>query len=455
MSFISINPSTGLEIARFEPISYVQSIDTITTAQEAFELWKKTTFSMRSKLINNLADLLRQRRHNLAQLITDEMGCPISQSLTEIEKCAYICSVFAEKSEEYLQAEHIQTGAQDSYVSFDPLGVLLHIAPWNYPFYLALRPAIPAIMAGNTVIMKHSRNVTLCSLAIDNLFKDAGFSKGVFTSIILDSKDVTNMIKDPRISLVTLIGSEKAGMSVASTAGSYLKKTVMELGGSDPFIVLEDADLEKAVRGAHTSRLRNCGQSCNAAKRFIVLRKNYEEFVSGLKELFEKEIIADPSDPETTLGPLATESSLAEIKRQILESLQMGAKIITGGEYDGSLNGYYYKPTILTHVTSQMPIWKEEVFGPVAPVIVADSTEEAIFLANQSSYGLGASIWTNDIELARSIIPLLESGNVYVNQIVRGDPRMPYGGIKRSGYGREFSEYGIKEFVNIKSVVIS
>jgi succinate-semialdehyde dehydrogenase/glutarate-semialdehyde dehydrogenase len=456
MPLISQNPATTEVLMTIETDSSQEVEQKLVQAKHAFYSWSRSSFEDRSKLMMNLSVIFRQKRSHLASLITLEMGCPISQSLAEIEKCAIICEYFALNSEEFLKHESIPFDAHSAYISFEPLGTLLHIAPWNYPFYLALRPAIPAIMAGNTVLMKHASNVPQCSQILEAIFEEAGFAKGVFQSLLVGSRQIADIIKNERVQIVSVIGSERAGSEVAKVAGESIKKTILELGGSDPFIVCSDADIDKAVVGAVQSRLRNCGQSCNAAKRFIIHTDVCQEFTEKLKLAFEAEIMGDPMDHTTTLGPLATEKSLQEITSQVERSVKMGAQIVTGGKACKleHLSGYYYLPTILSHVHPDMPVFTEEVFGPVAPIVTFSNTEEAIRLANLSSLGLGASVWTKNLDLAKTIIPRIESGNVYVNSIVRGDPKLPYGGIKKSGYGREFGELGIKEFVNIKSVVI-
>jgi len=454
MPIISQNPANKAVLNSYDELSDSQIQTKLEVSAEAFSGWKSLPIPQRAKYMMKLSLVMRNGRNHFASLISLEMGCPISQASSEIEKCAYIAEIFAGDAERMLENETVKLDAKEAYISFEPLGPILHIAPWNYPFYLALRPAIPAIMAGNTILMKHASNVPQCSLALEAIFLEAGFPAGVFQSLLVGGRRVEPLIRDSRVKMVTIIGSEYAGSQVAAQAGSEIKKTILELGGSDPFIVLEDADIDKAVAGAVQSRLRNCGQSCNAAKRFIVMEKVAQEFTEKLKLAFEKEILGDPMEEKTTMGPLATEASLQDIQRQVDESVKLGAKVVIGGGQPENSEGYYYLPTILTNITKEMPVYSEEVFGPVAPIIVVQSLMEAIMVANDSSLGLGSSVWTADYTLAKKIIPQIEAGNVYVNSIVRGDPKLPYGGIKKSGYGREFGEYGIKEFVNIKSVVV-
>jgi succinate-semialdehyde dehydrogenase / glutarate-semialdehyde dehydrogenase len=453
MSIISKNPATEEILHTFEAISDQEVQTKLDISKLAFTSWKTKSIVERGVYMTRLADIMREKKDYLATIMTSEMGTPLAQAKTEIEKCAFIADIFATESEKMLADEKAHVQAKEAYISFEPLGTLLHIAPWNYPFYLALRPVIPAIMAGNTVVLKHASNVPQVSTVLEELFLQAGFPAGVFQSLMIASSQVEKIIQNPIISVVSLIGSEKAGSIVASQAGKALKKTIMELGGNDPMIVLADADIDTVVAGAVQSRLRNCGQSCNASKRYVVHADVHTEFVTKLKAEYEKQVIGDPYDDTTDIGPLATESSLHEIDKQIKESVKMGANIVTGGKRRGTI-GYFYEPTIITDATSEMPVFREEVFGPVATVIEVKNIEEAVKVANDSQYGLGASIWTADYDLAKSLIPQIEAGNVYINAIVRGDPKMPFGGIKMSGYGREFGEYGIKEFVNIKSVVV-
>jgi succinate-semialdehyde dehydrogenase/glutarate-semialdehyde dehydrogenase len=453
MPIISRNPATEEILATFEEITPAQVQEKLATAQTAYKYWKSSTFESRSELMMKLGLLFREKRDMLAAIISSEMGMPINQAVAEVEKSALVIEFYAQNTPKFLAPETIDVGAKENYVSFEPLGVILCVAPWNFPLYLALRPAIPAIMAGNVVVLKHASNVPQCSLILHELFKEAGFPEGVFQSLLIGSGQVEAIIKDERVVLATLIGSENAGSKIASQAGSVIKKTVMELGGSDPFIVLGDADIDKAVAAFVGSRYRNAGQSCNAAKRLLLDEKIADLFTQKLLTELEKEVIGDQLDPKTTMGPLAGESSLKEITAQVEESVKMGAKILVGGKRHGH-KGYFYEPTVLTNIMKGMPVYDQEVFGPVTPVITFKTVEEAIEIANDSRLGLGASFWTADYDLAKKVIPMLEAGNVFINSAVRSDPNLPYGGIKKSGFGREFGEYGIKEFVNIKTVVV-
>jgi succinate-semialdehyde dehydrogenase/glutarate-semialdehyde dehydrogenase len=467
MSLISTNPTDEQVLATVPEFSDEQVQTALHKSKNAFESWKKSSFSQRKTLMHKLALILRQERDAFATLISLEMGMPISQSVGDIEKSAQIAEYYADNAEEFLKNIEV-TGDGKSYVSYEPLGVVLHIAPWNYPFYLALRTVIPAVMAGNSVLLKHASNVPQISQTLQALFNQAGFPEGVFTSLMISSGKVEKIIRNPIVSMVTLIGSESAGTKVAKVAGEEVKKTVMELGGNDPFIVLKDADLGEAAKQAALSRLRNQGQSCNAAKRFIVQKEVSEQFTSLVKKIFEEEAVGDPMDTQTTIGPVANAESLKTIQRQVEETLKMGGKVLTGGHLETSLQsqnyrefrqkhtaGFYYPPTLITDISTDSPLYKEEVFGPVVGIIVVEDAEEAVKVANDSVLGLGASVWTQDLDLAKEIIPQLECGMVCVNSMVRSNIKMPYGGLKRSGYGRELGPDGIKEFVNVKSVVIS
>lgn len=466
MPLISKNPFNQKINGEYKEWSSDQVQTAVETAKSEFVSWKKTDFSHRSKLMHKLALVLRENRQSFAELIAIEMGMPISQAVGDIEKTAQIAEYYADNAQEFLKPEFVEN--QNQYISYEPSGVLLHIAPWNYPFYLALRPIIPAIMAGNTVLLKHASNVPQIAQAISGIFQMAGFPSGVCQVLMITSRLVEPIIADPGITIITLIGSEFAGSKVAQTAGKNLKKTIMELGGNDPFIVLKDADITEAAKQGTTARLRNQGQSCNAAKRFLVENEVVEDFLIQIKEQFEDQEFGDPMDPKTTFGPLASQEALDTIKNQVEKSLNLGAKIITGGHGISAVltsnwqefiksnpDGYFYPPTILTNITPEMPVFNEEVFGPVIPVITIMDENEAVTVANNSSLGLGASLWTKDIEKAKKLIPMLECGMVCVNSMVRSNIKMPFGGVKKSGYGRELGKDSLKEFVNIKSVVIS
>jgi succinate-semialdehyde dehydrogenase / glutarate-semialdehyde dehydrogenase len=450
----TLNPYTEIVEQTFSEISDQEVKVRLQKVHTTYQTWKLTTLETRIKLMMKLAEVLKQDRQAYGALITTEMGCPISQTIAEIEKSAIIAELMGQQAKEFLQPKHIKTDATESYISYEPLGIVFHIAPWNYPFYLALRPVIAAILAGNCVVLKHASNVPQTALALEEVFKKAGFPDGVFETLLISSSQTEAIINDDRVVMVTLIGSDKAGAAVGALAGKAIKKTVMELGGSDPMIVCADADIDEVVKAAAYSRLRNSGQSCNAAKRFIVHQSVYDEFVTKLKEEFETEVIGNPMEKATTFGPMATESSIVDLQLQVDNSVKMGAKLVLGGSRLEK-TGYYYPPTIVTNVTTEMPIMSEEVFGPVAPVYSFNTVDEAIEVANNSPYGLGASIWTKDVEFGKTILPKIEAGNVYLNRVVRGNPKLPFGGIKKTGFGREFGEHGLYEFVNIKSVVVN
>jgi succinate-semialdehyde dehydrogenase/glutarate-semialdehyde dehydrogenase len=449
----SLNPATEEVIQEFEEISDADVQVGLSLAEAAFLKWKHSDFSERSKLFKRLSAELLADKERLAQIITLEMGKPIKDSYAEIEKCASACEFYADNSEKFLADEAVKTDASSTYISFEPLGVILLVMPWNFPFWQALRCAIPTIIAGNTVILKHASNVPQCSLAIAELFTKAGFDEGIFQSLLITSRKVEQILRDPRIKGVALTGSDKAGAAVAAIAGSEIKKSVLELGGSDPFIVLAGADIVKAAEKAVDSRMRNAGQSCNSAKRFIVEKSVAQEFIDQFTLQLQLRQVGDPLDEKTNIGPVATQQGLADIESQVNRSVEMGAQVIHGGKRMVG-KGYFYMPTIVTNVKKGMPLYDEETFGPVAGIIVVEDATEAVKVANDTVYGLGSSIWTNDMELARKIIPQIAAGNVYINEMVRSHYLMPYGGINKSGYGRELSHYGIKEFVNIKSVWI-
>ena len=467
MSLISKNPFNQdilLEIPEWTSNRVEESVE---FSYQEFKRWSKTSFEHRAKLMYKLALILREKRENFAELISLEMGMPVSQAVGDIEKTAQIAEYYADNAQKFLTTEIIENSKNLS-IEYEPMGTLLHIAPWNYPFYLALRPVIPAIMAGNTVLLKHASNMPQCSMAIQEIFNMAGFPKGVMTSLMISSKQVHSIIEDDRINIVTLIGSENAGRKVGAAAGMAIKKTVMELGGNDPFIVLQDANIEEAAKQASLARLRNQGQSCNAAKRFIVHKNIAQQFVDKVLVHFEDQVFGDPTNPKTTFGPLASQSSLEDIKNQVEQSLSLGAKVLIGGHGKNAILpekwvkfmqanplGYFYPPTILTNISKEMSVYKEEVFGPVVPIIIVETDEEAIEIANDSRLGLGASLWTENLVKAKKLIPLLECGMVCVNSMVRSNIKMPFGGVKNSGFGRELGSHGIKEFTNLKSVVIA
>jgi succinate-semialdehyde dehydrogenase/glutarate-semialdehyde dehydrogenase len=381
------------------------------------------------------------------------MGKIITESLAEVEKSAWVCEYYAENAEQFLSDEIIKSGAARSFVSFEPLGPVLAVMPWNFPFWQVFRFAAPALMAGNAGLLKHASNVPGCALAIEQIFREAGFPENLFRTLMIPGRDVEHILKNDKVVAATLTGSESAGSKVASFAGKYLKKTVMELGGSDPFIVLEDANIEKCAQIAVTARMLNTGQSCIAAKRFIVVDEVYKTFVARVKEILSELKTGDPLNPKSRFGPLARLDLMEDVDRQINASVEQGAKLELGGRRMAG-EGFYYEPTLLTDVTPEMPVFSEETFGPVLAVMKVKSEKEAIEAANNCEYGLGGCLWTTDVDKGIELARQIESGAVFVNGMVKSDPRLPFGGIKRSGYGRELSHYGMREFVNIKTIVV-
>ena len=449
----SINPATEELIANYDPMSTQAVDDILATSRAAFERWRETSMEERATLVRRAGEQLRANQERYAALATAEMGKPIAQAEAEVEKSATGCDFYAENGTRFLAAEQVESPALESYVSFEPLGLVLTIMPWNFPYWQAFRCAVPAIMAGNTVVLKHASNVTGCALAIEEVFREAGFPDGVFRTLVLESKDVDQVIEDPRIVAVALTGSDVAGSKVAAKAGSLLKKTVLELGGSDPFIVLEDADVEGAVGFAARSRFQNTGQSCIAAKRFLVVDSVADRFEQLFKEAAEAVVLGDPTDRATTMGPLARADLRDALERQCAASIEQGATLVTGGQRLDR-KGYFYTPALLSGVTPAMPAFRQETFGPLAAIVRVRDVDEAIALANDSPYGLGGNIWTRDVGRAKGLARRIESGTVSINGMVASHPLLPFGGVKRSGYGRELSSFGIREFTNIQTVWI-
>jgi succinate-semialdehyde dehydrogenase/glutarate-semialdehyde dehydrogenase len=450
----SINPATEDVIAEYPEHSSAQIEQKLQIAEKAFRHWRGVSVSDRAIAMKRVAGILRKKRDELAKLMTAEVGKTIVASEGEIEKCAGACEYFADNAAEFLADRKVVSDASNSYVTFDPLGPVLAIMPWNFPFWQVIRFAAPALMAGNVGVLKHAPNVPGCALALENIFAEAGFPPGVFSSLlILDNGAAERLVDHPMIRAVTLTGSERAGSAVAAAAGRALKKTVMELGGSDPFIVLGDADVEAVAAKAAEARCVNNGQSCIAAKRFIVEQKIANRFTDAMIGAMEGMKLGDPMDRATKIGPLARGDLLESLHGQVVRSTERGAKLRCGGRRRSG-KGFFYEPTVLTEVRPGMAAFDEETFGPVAAIIRAADAKEAITLANQSRYGLGASIWTKDIELAQSLAREIESGSVFINEIVKSDARLPFGGIKRSGWGRELSAFGIQEFVNIRTIWI-
>ncbi len=448
---ISINPATGEVIKEYQEHS-ASDVDTrLQQAENAFRNWSSKSFAERAKLMARAAANLREKKAEYAELITREMGKPIAQSGAEIEKCAWACDFFADNAARFLSTEVVQTDASYSAIQHEPLGAVLAVMPWNFPFWQVFRFAAPSLMAGNVGVLKHASNVPGCALAIERVFAESGFPEGVFTTLLVGNPAVAEIIKDKRIKAVTVTGSEGAGRAIAAEAGANIKKTVLELGGSDPFIVLKDVDVAHAAAGAVEGRTINSGQSCVASKRFIVNKSIAEEFTAGFVEKMKALKVGNPMDRDTNVGPIVREDLLHTLHGQVERSVSAGAKVACGGKRIAG-PGFFYEPTILTDVKPGMAAFDEETFGPVAAVIVAENEDDAIRLANLSSFGLGASIWTKDTEKAKQLASRIESGCIFVNSIVKSDPRMPFGGVKNSGYGRELSQAGIREFVNIKMV---
>lgn len=447
----SINPATGELIKEYREHTEAEVEQALGRAERTFREWRTTSFAQRGELMRKAATVLRGNAAEYARLMTVEMGKPIGAAEAEVEKCALTCDFYAEKAEHFLAPEFVVTDASRSYVRYDPLGPVLAVMPWNFPFWQVFRFAAPGLMAGNTGLLKHAANVPGCALAIEDVFRSAGFPDGAFTTLLIPSSAVAAVIDDPIVRAVTLTGSEGAGMSVASRAGKALKKTVLELGGSDPFIVLADADPEQTAQAAVTARTINNGQSCIASKRFIVEEPLVERFAEAMARRMAELKVGDPIERSTQIGPLARPEFVDELDSQVKRSVEAGAKLMTGGKRLPG-KGYFYAPTVLGNVKPGMAAFDEETFGPVAAVIAARDADHAVELANNSPYGLGASVWSSDSKRAESLVPSIEAGCVFINGIVKSDPRLPFGGVKKSGYGRELAAVGIREFVNMKTV---
>jgi succinate-semialdehyde dehydrogenase/glutarate-semialdehyde dehydrogenase len=451
MTLKSINPYTNRLIEESEEFSSEYISELISRSSEAFKTWKKTQFNDRNTLMKKLSGLLRNNTKLYAGTITEEMGKPFMESVSEIEKCAWVCDYFSEHAGIFLRHDKIATDASESYIVYDPIGTVLGIMPWNFPFWQVFRFAVPTLMAGNTVLLKHASNVQICARHIEKLFSDAGFPDNIFLNLATGSDKIAKVIENDSVKAVSLTGSELAGQKVAEIAGRKIKKTVLELGGSNAFIVLEDADIEKAVETGIHARMQNAGQSCIAAKRFIVDKKISEEFITLFSKKVKNLKYGDPLKQETAIGPLCSIEQAKTVEKQVRTSIEMGAQLITGGYPDNAL----YPPTLLSDVRPGMPVFDEEVFGPVAPVITARNTEEAVSLANQSRFGLGVNLFTSNIAMAKELAHEFDDGAVFINSMVKSDPRLPFGGTKNSGYGRELAVQGIREFVNVKTVYVA
>lgn len=448
----SLNPATGDVADTYETHDEGEVDDILGEAHDAYDDWSSRRIEEREEPMANAGDVLRENKREYAEVMTREMGKPISQAVGEVEKCAWVCDYYAERGAEHLQDERI--GAEPgtkTYVRHEPLGVVLAVMPWNYPFWQVFRFAAPNLTAGNTGVLKHALNVPGCALAIEDVFESAGFPDGVFRSLLISGSEVADVIEDDRVRAVTLTGSNRAGESVGEVAGRNLKKTVLELGGSDPLVVLDDADVEAAAETAAHARNLNSGQSCIAAKRHIVHEDVYDDFLDAFVEAVENLNVGDPMEEDTDIGPQAREDLRDELHGQVEASVEAGATVLTGGEPLDS-EGYYYPPTVLVDVPEACPASNEEIFGPVAAVFEVSGEDEAVEKANDTQYGLGASIWTDDIERGERLTHRIDAGMTFVNEFVKSDPRLPFGGVKESGYGRELSDDGIREFTNRKTV---
>ncbi|HET7276397.1 MAG TPA: NAD-dependent succinate-semialdehyde dehydrogenase [Longimicrobiaceae bacterium] len=453
MPIQSTNPTTSEKGLEYEALNAAELEQRLSLAESAFARQRASSFAERAEFMTRAAEILEREKRDFGILMTSEMGKPLASAIAEVEKCALVCRYYAEHADRFLANEEVATGSDRSFVAYQPLGPVLAVMPWNYPFWQVFRFAAPALMAGNVGLLKHASNVPGCALAIEDIFARAGFAEGVFQTLLLDTEQVAGVLEDPRVSAATLTGSEAAGSAVAGKAGSEIKKTVLELGGSDPFIVMPSADLDAAVSIAVKARTVNNGQSCIAAKRFIVADEVYDEFERRLVDLMSSLVVGDPMDERTDIGPLATAEIREGVHKQVTASIAAGARLLTGGVPEEGA-GYFYPPTVLADVGPGSPAYEEEIFGPVASLFRVRGIDEAIRLANDTSFGLGSSAWTSDPAEQERFIRDLDAGQVFINAMVSSDPRLPFGGVKRSGYGRELGIFGIREFVNIKTVKV-
>jgi len=454
MAIATINPATGETLQTFQPLTDAEIEQKLQLAVRAFHAEGKTPFAERARRMNNAGDILERDKEKFAKLMTLEMGKPYKAALAEAVKCAGGCRYYAQNAERFLSDEVLDTGAQKSFIRYRPIGPILAVMPWNFPFWQVIRFAAPALMAGNVGLLKHASNVPQCALAIEEIFLEAGFPAGAFQTLLIGSQQVDAILNDSRVVAATLTGSEQAGIQVGMAAAKRIKKVVLELGGSDPFIVMPSADLDAAVATAVEARVINNGQSCIAAKRFIVAESIAPEFEKKFVARMEKLRVGDPFDAKTELGPLATADAVKSLDADVQKTVQAGAKVLTGG-HPLNLPGNYYAPTVLTNIPKESPAYREEFFGPVASLFRVKDIDEAIRLANDSRFGLGASAWTTDDGERERFINEIESGMVFINKMVASDPRIPFGGVKSSGHGRELSANGIREFMNIKTVSIA
>ena len=454
MALRAINPTTEEVMVEIPELTDEQLDAKLAAAEYAFVSWRETSFAERAALLRKAGEVFRRRATEFGRLATLEMGKPLAQAIAEVEKCATACDYYADRGEEFLSSEQIPSDASESYVRYEPIGIVLAVMPWNFPFWQVMRFAAPALMAGNVGVLKHASNVPQCAQAFADAFDEAGFPPGVFQNLAIGSSKVERVIRHRSVQGVALTGSEFAGSKVAELAGSLIKKTVLELGGSDPFIVLEDADVANAAKIAAKARLQNNGQSCIAAKRFIVVDAVYHEFLDAFTKEVEAYVVGDPMETATTLGPLVNAAGREDLEKQVAESVAKGARIVTGGKRVGE-RGFFYAPTILADVVPGMPAYHDELFGPVASLIRVHDADEAIRVANDTPFGLGGSVWTKDVERGKLLAARVRAGAVFVNGMVKSDPRLPFGGTGVSGYGRELSLHGIREFVNVKTVWVA
>jgi succinate-semialdehyde dehydrogenase/glutarate-semialdehyde dehydrogenase len=453
MAITTVNPATGELVKSFEPLSPAQIEQKLQLAASTFQQYRRTPFAERSRMMVRVAEILEKEKEDCGRLMTLEMGKPLKAAVGEAAKCATACRYYAEHAEKFLADEIVETGAKRSFIRYLPLGPILAVMPWNFPFWQVLRFAAPALMAGNVGLLKHASNVPQCALKIEEIFRRAGFAEGVFQTLLIGSGPVDGILNDPRVAAATLTGSEQAGIQVGVSAAKRIKKVVLELGGSDPFIVMPSADLDAAVANAVDARIQNNGQSCIAAKRFIVAEKIADEFERKFVARMEVLRIGDPFDESTQLGPLANADAVTSLDADVKKTIAAGARLLTGGT-PLKRPGYFYAPTVLDNIPKDSPAYKEEFFGPVASIFRAKDVDEAIRIANDSRFGLGASAWTRDPVETERFVNELEAGMVFLNKMVASDPRLPFGGVKQSGHGRELGVHGIHEFVNIKTVWI-
>jgi succinate-semialdehyde dehydrogenase/glutarate-semialdehyde dehydrogenase len=449
----SVNPATGEPLGRFEELSDAELEARLARADQTFRTWRRRSFAERAALLVRAAEVLEQRKEHWARTMTLEMGKTFKSAVAEAEKCAWVCRFYAENAERFLADEEVKASATRSYVRCLPLGPVLAVMPWNFPFWQVFRFAAPALMAGNVGLLKHASNVPQSALAIEEVFRLAGLPDGCFQTLLVGSSRVARIVEDDRVVAATLTGSEWAGAAVASTAGKAIKKTVLELGGSDPFVVMPSANLDAAVSTAVTARCINNGQSCIAAKRFVVHDRVYDRFEREMVRRMQALRVGDPMDPATDVGPLATAAELEKLSQQVDAAVRDGARLLAGGRAPGGW-GFYYPPTVLAGVPRASALYREEIFGPVAMLHRVRDLDEAIAVANDVPFGLGSSVWTNDEAERRRFVDEIEAGATFVNAMVASDPRLPFGGVKRSGYGRELAREGIREFVNVKTVVV-